>query len=103
MPDSALIGMPPATEADYWIVRSFQIAAGIPAENVNASKGAVFPPFRPPPDQYVFETRGPEVITGASVAIGVMIFFTITRLLLRSFKRGVQRGADDVFIIPGVV
>lgn len=103
MPDSALIGMPPATESDYWIVRSFQIAAGIPAENVDPSKGAIFPPFRPPPDQYVFETRGPEMVTGASVAIGIMTFFTITRILLRSFKRGLQWGADDFLIVPGVV
>jgi hypothetical protein len=103
MPGSALIGTPPATESDYWIVRSFQLAAGIPAENVDPSQGAVFPPFRPPPDQYVFETRGPEMITGASVAIGVMLFFTITRVLLRSSKTGLQWGADDYLIIPGVV
>ncbi|KAF7508622.1 hypothetical protein GJ744_009014 [Endocarpon pusillum] len=103
MPESALIGTPPATESDYWIVRSFLLSAGIPAENVDPSQGASFPPFRPPPDQYVFETRGPEMITGASIAIGTMLFFTITRILLRSFKSGLRWGADDYLIIPGVI
>ena len=103
MPDSAFIGTPPATEADKWIVRSFQLAAGVPAVNVNTSQGAIFPPLRPPPDQYVFETRGPEMITGASVAVGVMLFFTISRILLRTFMTGLKWGADDYLIIPGVV
>jgi hypothetical protein len=103
MPESALIGSPPATEADFWIVRSFQLAAGLPGENVDPSKGAVFPPFRPTPDQYRFETRGPEMITGASIAIGMMVLFTGTRVLLRSLKSGMQWGADDYLIVPGVV
>ena len=103
MPDSALIGTPPATESDYWIVRSFLLTAGIPAENVDPSQGASFPPFRPPPDQYVFETRGPEMIISASIAIFMMLLFTITRILLRSFKTGLQWGADDYLIVPGVV
>lgn len=103
MVDSALIGTPPATGTDYWIVRGFQLTAGIPADKVDPSQGAIFPPFRPPPDQYVFETRGPGMVASASVAIGVMLFFTISRILLRMCKTGLKWGADDYLIIPGVV
>ena len=98
---SALVNTPPETDADFWIVRSFLLAAGL--EDVDPSKGTKIPPFRPPPDVYQFESRGPKIAAGAAVAISMMVIFTGSRLLLRGLKSGLQWGWDDWFIIPGVV
>jgi hypothetical protein len=98
---SALVNTPPETEADYWIVRSILLSAGL--KDVDPTKGTQIPPSRPPPDKYRFDTRGPNMVAGAAVAIGMMVFFTGSRLLLRSLKSGLQWGWDDWFIIPGVV
>jgi hypothetical protein len=98
---SALVGSPPATQDDYWIVRSLLLVAGIP--NPDPSKGAKIPPARPPPERYHFETNGPRIIAGSAVSLVVMALFTGTRLLLRSQKAGLKFGLDDWFIIPGAV
>jgi hypothetical protein len=101
MPGSALIGAPPETEADFWIVRSLLLTAGL--KDADPKKGAHIPPFRPPPDQYQYDTRGPIFVTGSIVALILMLLFTTARLLLRSLKSGLQWGWDDWVIIPGVV
>lgn len=98
---SALIGQPPKTEDDYWIVRSLLLVAGL--NNVDPKLGAKIPPARPPPDRYHFETRGPGIIAGMSVCIVIMVSVTVARLLLRWFKGSVRFGADDWLIIPGAV
>lgn len=98
---SAFVNTPPETEADFWIVRSILLAVGL--QDVDPSKGTKIPPFRPSPDQYQFESRGPNIVAGAAVGIGIMVLFTGSRLLLRYLKSGLQWGWDDWFIIPGVV
>lgn len=98
---SAFIGQPPATQDDYWVVRSLLLAAGL--SDVDPNQGAKIPPPRPPPHLYRFETKGPAIIAGASISITLMVVVTLTRLLFRWFGPGVRFGADDWLIIPGVV
>lgn len=98
---SALLGQPPATPDDYWIARSLLLSAGL--TNVDPSQGAKIRLSRPPPHQYRFETRAPSIIAGSAVSIVIMVVITVTRLLIRCFDGGVQFGADDWLIIPGVV
>ncbi|KAL3424966.1 hypothetical protein PVAG01_04247 [Phlyctema vagabunda] len=95
---SALIGQPPATETDYWVVKYLLLAFGL---NTDPMKGIAIPPRRPVP--YEFETRGPGIIVSMSVAIGFMVLITGLRLGMRLFRRGLLVGLDDVFIVPGVL
>ena len=100
-PPSALIGQPPLTDDDYWIVRGLLLAAGL--TDVHPEKGAKIPPPRPPPDVYHFETKGPAIIAGCSVSIALMMLFTVTRLVVRCTERRLHFGNDDWFIIPACV
>lgn len=98
---SALIGQPPLTPDDYLIVRGLLLSAR--RVNVDPAKGLHLPPFRPPPDQYHFQTRGPAVIAVCSVLMVVMVSATVGRLLVRYFKKGLRPGLDDWLIIPALV
>lgn len=98
---SALVGMPPNNQDDYWIVRANLFAAGL--TKLDPAKGAKIPPPRPPPDQYVFESKATEVIACSAVCVAIMLIVTISRLMLRRFKTRLRWGADDWFIIPGLV
>ena len=100
-PPSALIGQPPLTDDDYWIVRGMLLVAGL--ENVDPHEGAKLPPARPPPDVYHFETRGPAILAGCAVSIALMLLFTGTRLVVRCTERSLHFGRDDWFIIPACV
>ncbi|RDW65328.1 hypothetical protein BP5796_10020 [Coleophoma crateriformis] len=95
---SALIGNPPATEKDYWIVKYLLLAFHSDADPM---LGIVVPPVRPNP--YHYETRGPKILTSMIIAITVMIIVTGLRLGVRMFRRGLRMGWDDAFIIPGVL
>jgi len=98
---SALIGQPPLTPDDYFIVRGLLLNAGL--VNVDPGKGLHLPPFRPPPNQYHFQTRGPAILAVCSVLIVVMLSATVGRLLVRHFKKGPSPGLDDWLIIPALV
>ena len=98
---SALIGQPPATQDDYWVVRGILNAIGL--TDVDPKMGAPIPPKRPPPEIYHFETRGPGIVAGMSVSIGLMITFTGTRLMLRAMRKTLHFGPDDWMIIPALV
>ena len=71
--------------------------------NHDPKVGAKIPPMRPPPDQYHFETRGPGIIARMVIGIVVMVFITVSRLMMRGFKKELCFGPDDWLIIPGVV
>jgi len=98
---SALIGQPPLTPDDYLIVRGLLLNAGL--VNVDPAKSLHLSPFRPPPDEYHFQTWGPAVLAVCSVLMVVMLSATVDRLLVRHFKKGLSPGLDDWLIIPALV
>ena len=111
---SALVGQPPATDEDYWIVRGLDLlvatlleikqpgsSAALPP--IQPEMGALIPPPRPPPELYRFETRGPQYVAGAVVGIVIALLITGVRLAIRIRNVKLYFGADDCFIILGVV
>ncbi|PQE10774.1 integral membrane protein [Rutstroemia sp. NJR-2017a BBW] len=95
---SALIGQPPNTTDDYYIVNYLLIAFG---KHTSPLKGIAIPPFKP--DNYVYTPLGPSILVGMSVAIAVMALVTISRLIVRFCGRGLVFGLDDLFIVPGAL
>lgn len=95
---SALIGQPPNTTNDYYIVAYLNGAFGI---HGNPNKGITIPPLAPP--GYVYESRATSILIGMSVSIFFMFTFTLVRLLIRLLNRGLRLGLDDLFIVPGVI
>ena len=98
---SALVGQPPITDDDYWVVRGLLISIGL--TDVSPKAGAQIPPARPPPDRYHYETKGPGIIAGMVVCIVVMTAVTGARLMVRLRKRELRFGPDDWLIIPALV
>lgn len=96
---SALIGEPPNTEEDFYIVRGILRRFGL--DKLDPALGAPIPPLRPPNAH--FETRGPSLIAVHSICIVLLILITGSRLLIRGLHRGVKWGWDDWVIIPGAV
>lgn len=95
---SALIGHPPNTTNDYYIVAYLNGAFGLAG---NPNKGITIPPLAPP--NYVYESRATSILVGMSVSIFFMFTFTLVRLLIRLLNRGLRLGLDDLFIVPGVI
>ncbi|KAF7880034.1 uncharacterized protein EAF02_007671 [Botrytis sinoallii] len=95
---SALIGQPPNTTNDYYIVAYLNGAFGI---HGNPNKGITIPPLAPP--GYVYESRATSILIGMTVSIFFMFTFTLVRLLIRLLNRGLRLGLDDLFIVPGVI
>ncbi|KAG4441433.1 hypothetical protein IFR05_003120 [Cadophora sp. M221] len=96
---SALIGSPPNTTKDYYVAKYLLMAFG---KKTDPLLGAFVPPARPT-EGYVFETRGPRILTSMSIALAAMVTITGLRLGVRVFRRGLMVGMDDFFIIPGVL
>jgi hypothetical protein len=95
---SALIGQPPNTTNDYYIVNYLLLAFG---RTSSPLKGIVIPPLKP--DNYVFTTRGPSILAGMSITIAIMVIITVARLVVRFCGRGLVFGLDDLFIVPGAL
>lgn len=98
---SALVGQPPATDEDLWIVKGNLLLTGL--TKLDPHKGLMIPPFRPPPDKYHFQTRQPAIIAVSSVLIVVMLVITVARLLLRRLKKEMKFGPDDWLMIPALI
>ncbi len=101
MVSSALVGQPPLTDSDYWIVKGNQLLSG--KGNLDPSKGLKFPPLRPPPYQYRFETRGPTITAVSAVVFVIMFSVTIARFMLRKFMKELKFGLDDWLMVPALV
>ncbi|KAF4310885.1 hypothetical protein GTA08_BOTSDO13540 [Botryosphaeria dothidea] len=97
---SALIGSPPATQDDYWIVKGMLNAVHM-ANKIDADNGYTFLPKRPA--GYEYEDKQTGIIIGMSICIFVMFFVTGARLGLRLFRTGLRWGADDWVLIPGAI
>ncbi|KAJ8068305.1 hypothetical protein OCU04_003868 [Sclerotinia nivalis] len=95
---SALIGHPPNTTNDYYIVAYLNNAFG---RKASPMKGITIPPLAPP--DYVFESRSTSLLIAMSISIFFMFSFTVLRLLIRLLNRGLVLGLDDLFIVPGVI
>ncbi|KAF7865850.1 hypothetical protein EAF04_006015 [Stromatinia cepivora] len=95
---SALIGHPPNTTNDYYIVAYLNSAFG---RKTSPMKGITIPPLAPP--DYVFESRSTSLLIAMSISIFLMFTFTVLRLLIRLLNRGLVLGLDDLFIVPGVI
>ncbi|KAL8880640.1 MAG: hypothetical protein Q9192_007976 [Flavoplaca navasiana] len=101
MVSSALIGQPPLTDSDYWIVKGNQLLSG--KSNLDPSKGLKIPPLRPPPDQYRLETRGPAITAVSAVIFVIMISVTMARFMLRKFMKELKFGLDDWLMVPALI
>ncbi|QSZ29327.1 hypothetical protein DSL72_003841 [Monilinia vaccinii-corymbosi] len=95
---SALIGHPPNTTNDFYIVAYLLISLG---KQKSPLQGVLIPPLAPA--NYVYESRATSIIVGMAVSIFFMFSITFTRLLIRFLNHGVRLGLDDVFIIPGAL
>lgn len=95
---SALIGTPPHTQEDYYIVLGIFRRFGFKGD---PAQGAKFPPARPVDDHY--HSRGPGYIGEFSVLIFLTVFIVGSRLLIRALSRAVKWGWDDWLIIPAAV
>ncbi|KKY13323.1 putative integral membrane protein [Diplodia seriata] len=76
---SALIGSPPATENDFWIVKGMLRAVHLDGK-LDAEKGYSLLPKRP--DDYQYEEKRAAIIAGMSVCIFVMVSVTVARLAI---------------------
>ena len=94
MTRSALLGMPPANENDFNIVKGILDLFGIPG---NPSEGVAIPPSAPPHRSYA--NRGPGVIAGVSIAILTIVVVTGGRLFARYSHFGSRLGWDDALIM----
>ena len=98
---SALIGQPPETPEDYWIIKGFLRLSGIPDGVVDPSHGLPLPLKRP--ENYRYETKGPRLLIGTCFAMALIVLITGTRLGLRAFRRDLKWTLDDWIIIPAAV
>ena len=101
MVQSALVGQPPLTDNDLWIVKGDLLITGY--TSADPTKGLMIPPFRPPLNLYHFESRQSAMVASSSVGIIAMIFFTGARLMVRKFMKDLKFGLDDWLIIPALV
>ena len=90
MPESALLGLPPVTEADKLIYKALAITSPLLLK-VNPHSGDV-----------PHEDRAPGMIAGTSVAIFFVIVITCTRLWVRKYRTRAF-GVDDMVIIPAAI
>ena len=89
---SALVGQPPNTERDYYIVRGFLRSAGL--FHVDPALGYIRAAQPPSPD-YTYASRQPGIIVGLIIIIVAITTATVTRLVLRASMSQMRFGADD--------
>lgn len=98
MSDSAVLGQPPSTEDDYYIVKA--IMQQFHLQGMDPAKGMS---LGPPPLNIQSDTRGPQIIASSTVFIVLIIFITGSRLSIRAFHPKVKWGWDDWVILAGAV
>ncbi|KAI9808699.1 MAG: hypothetical protein M1825_003851 [Sarcosagium campestre] len=94
MIDSALIGDPPATQDDYYIVKGMLVVA---KSTKDPRQGVALPPTRPQNPSY--DDEGGKVLAGLIVAITLIIVITGGRILARRWHKLSALGWDDLLII----
>ena len=101
MAQSARIGEPAATMEDYWICKGLLQAIGMP--QADPWKGVPVPPARPPPGQYLKESRASQNLASYSTSIVFLCVITLTRLYLRAFSKRMRWGLDDWLMVVAFV
>ena len=98
MSSSALLGQPPNTEDDYYVVKAimanFHLPGGDPTKGISLG---------PRPLILQSNSRGPQIITASIILIVLVVLITGTRLSIRAFHPKVKWGWDDWLIIPATV
>ncbi|KAL9035562.1 MAG: hypothetical protein Q9214_006522 [Letrouitia sp. 1 TL-2023] len=96
MTGSALLGQPPATQNDYWVIRgTFRyMKLSYTDETINAGFKWVKIPPNPPHDN-----RTAHIYGAMAVVIVLVTLITWTRIFLRYWKKELRFGADDWVII----
>ena len=98
MSRSAVIGQPPNTDRDYYIVRALLRLLHL---DQDPAKGISFGPI--PPGLSEKDTHGPRILAGCIVLLILSIFITGSRLLIRAFQQKLRWGWDDWAIVPAFV
>ena len=98
MAGSAIIGQPPNTKNDYYIVNALIRLFHL---KIDPSKGISF--GRIPPNLRDDNSRGSGLLVGYAICITLIIFITGSRLLIRGLHQKLKWGWDDWFIIPAAV
>lgn len=96
---SSLVGEPPNTQDDYWIVRGMLRGAGL--DNADPQNGYTVAPELSVLDLDASKTA--SILAGMSISAGIMALASCTRLGARLFRVGLRWGADDWMLIPATV
>lgn len=96
---SALVGKPPNTQRDYYIVRGMDRSYGL--NNADPNDG--FTLLAAEPSGYVHETKSAQVIVGLVIIMLMILIPTVSRLVLRASSPAMQFGSDDWAIISAAV
>lgn len=97
---SALVGQPPNTERDYYIVRGFLRAARL--DDADPALGYVRA-AQPPYPGYEYTSKQPGIIAGLIIIIVAITVATVSRLALRVSMTQLRFGADDWATIAAAV
>lgn len=96
---SALVGNPPNTQRDYYIVRGMDRTYGLSSADPNDG----FTYLATEPSGYVHETKSVQVIVGLVILMLTILIPTVTRLVLRASNPAMEFGSDDWTIILAAV
>lgn len=96
---SALVGNPPNTQQDFYIIRGLDRSYELNISDPN--DGWTY--FAAEPSGYVHETKQTQVIVGLVIMILTVLIPTATRVILRASNPAMQFGSDDWAIILAAV
>lgn len=97
MSGSSVIGQPPNTQNDHYIVRALVRLLQL---NIDNSKGISFGPL---PPNVRDDSRGQRIVAGCIILIILITLITGSRLLIRGLHQKLKWGWDDWFIIPAAL
>ncbi|KAH8659867.1 hypothetical protein BX600DRAFT_513529 [Xylariales sp. PMI_506] len=92
---SAFIGDLPNNQDDFYIVRGWYRAIGLPS--ANASLGYIYGAKKP--ENYVSESKQTEVIVGMVIVILAIVLPTAARIIIKLRGAATKIGSDDWVIV----
>lgn len=97
---SALIGLKPNTQDDYWIIKAM-LREAYGTDKSNPDDGYTLVPVLPIDQQS--EDKGTTILVGMSFCIVIMVVATCCRLAFRLLRPALRWGVDDCVLIPAMV